>query len=98
MHAKPLYGFALPTPVGAGGFGRAGLVYRLRAPEQFQQGGSGPAGANTFPTHARRIVMQPASEIAHPVLLAAFDSLSGVLEEFADRHSLRIERFPRGFY
>lgn len=39
----------------------------------------------------------PPSDLAHPVLRAAFDSLRGVLEEFADSHSLRVERYPRGF-
>jgi hypothetical protein len=39
---------------------------------------------------------QPAA-LAHPVLQAAFDSLSAVLQDFADVHSLRVERYPRGF-
>ena len=41
--------------------------------------------------------MPPDELPAHPVVRAAFDSLSPALEEFAERHSLRIERYPRGF-
>src|SRR5689334_4257558 len=40
---------------------------------------------------------QPSSDLAHPVLRSAFDSLRPVLEEFADGHSLLVERYPRGF-
>jgi hypothetical protein len=32
-----------------------------------------------------------------PVLRAAFESVSAVLDEFAERHSLLVERYPRGF-
>ena len=39
----------------------------------------------------------PPNDLAHPVLRATFQLLSGELEAFAARHSLLIERFPRGF-
>lgn len=39
----------------------------------------------------------PPSDLAHPVLRATFQLLSGELEAFAERHALLIERFPRGF-
>jgi hypothetical protein len=35
--------------------------------------------------------------LENPVLRAAFESLSPELEAFAERHSLRLERYPRGF-
>ena len=44
--------------------------------------------------------MQPetsAGELAHPILRAAFDTLTSELEAFADTHSVLIERYPRGF-
>ena len=40
---------------------------------------------------------QPPSDPAHPVLRAAFETLSPGLDEFAERHSLLVERYPRGF-
>ena len=39
----------------------------------------------------------PAGDLARPVLRATFQLLSGELEAFAERHSLLVERFPRGF-
>jgi hypothetical protein len=39
----------------------------------------------------------PPSDLARPILRATFQLLSGELEEFAERHSLLVERFPRGF-
>jgi hypothetical protein len=39
----------------------------------------------------------PPSDLAHPVLRAAFESLSDELDDFADRHSLLVERYQRGF-
>ena len=36
-------------------------------------------------------------DLAHPVLRAAFDALSAELEQFADNHSLLVERYQRGF-
>jgi hypothetical protein len=41
--------------------------------------------------------VSPPSDLARPVLRATFQLLSGELEAFAERHSLRVERFPRGF-
>jgi hypothetical protein len=40
---------------------------------------------------------KPSGEPAHPVLRAAFESLGPELESFAERHSLLVERYPRGF-
>ena len=39
----------------------------------------------------------PPSDLAQPVLRAAFETLSPELESFAERHSLLVERYPRGF-
>jgi hypothetical protein len=39
----------------------------------------------------------PPGDLARPVLRATFQLLSGELEEFAERHSLLVDRFPRGF-
>jgi len=39
----------------------------------------------------------PPSDLAHPVLRAAFDALTPELDAFAERHSLLVERYPRGF-
>jgi|SRR5882672_4943660 len=39
---------------------------------------------------------QPAN-LHHPVLRAAFEQLAPELASFAERHSLLIERYPRGF-
>ena len=36
-------------------------------------------------------------DLAHPVLRAAFDTLTPELEAFADHHSLLVERYQRGF-
>lgn len=41
--------------------------------------------------------MSRAHAPARPVLRATFQLLSGELEAFAERHSLLVERFPRGF-
>jgi hypothetical protein len=40
---------------------------------------------------------RPLSDPAHPVVRATFQLLGGELEDFAERHSLLVERFPRGF-
>jgi hypothetical protein len=40
--------------------------------------------------------MQP-DQLAHPILRAAFDALTPELDEFAERHSLLVERYQRGF-
>jgi hypothetical protein len=40
---------------------------------------------------------KPPSELVHPVLRAAFDTLTAELEAFAESHSLLVERYQRGF-
>jgi len=42
-------------------------------------------------------VETPPSDLAHPVLRAAFETLAPVLDAFAEKHSLLVERYPRGF-
>ena len=37
------------------------------------------------------------NDLAHPVLRAAFETLSPELDEFAETHSLLVERYQRGF-
>jgi len=39
----------------------------------------------------------PPNDLTHPVLRAAFGTLSAELEAFAESHSLLIERYQRGF-
>lgn len=39
----------------------------------------------------------PPSDLAQPVLRAAFDTLAPELDAFAERHTLLVERYPRGF-
>jgi hypothetical protein len=39
----------------------------------------------------------PPEDLAHPVLRAAFETLTPQLDAFADSHSLLVERYQRGF-